>query len=160
MSTAKNEIAVFQAIWRKAFKTGEVVIEFKTASDAKRARFGLYNSVRAIRAGTAHDPELRQAVEDCSVRIEGSRLTVGSKLRSDIMQAAMSALGVSEAELMQQRAAPEGLDAEITQSQERLMAMLQPPPEQSFPYPAGEQVSPNRDRLDYASVRTRMKGDE
>lgn len=82
-----KEHQMFQAIWRKALKTGKVEIEFKNPQDANRARFALYNSVKTVRKGKAFDEELLQAVNDCIVRIVDEKtLAVEHRMNTDMMK--------------------------------------------------------------------------
>jgi hypothetical protein len=120
-----KEALLMQSVWRKALREGEVVLQLPTESDAKRMRFTLYNSVRAVRLGKVVDAELLQATEECSIQIKGKTVTVQSKLRSDMMQAVLAALGETEQSLLATAAIPQTAEeAEIEASQRRLMEKL------------------------------------
>lgn len=93
-----KEHLILHAVWRKAFATGRLEIPVKSASDATRLRFSLYNAVRPVREGKVVSPDLLQAVEECSVRIEGLAVVVQLKASSELMQAIADSLG-GEAEL-------------------------------------------------------------
>lgn len=120
-----KEALLMQSVWRKALREGEVVLQLPTESDAKRMRFTLYNSVRAVRLGKVVDAELLKATEECSIQIKEKTVTVQSKLRSDMMQAVLAALGETEQSLLATAAIPQTAEeAEIEASQRRLMEKL------------------------------------
>ena len=76
-----KEHLILHAVWRKAFNDGQLTIPVKSASDATRLRFSLYNAVRPVREGKVVAPDLLQAVQECSVRIEGLSVVVQLKAR-------------------------------------------------------------------------------
>ena len=101
-----------QSLWRKAIGQNEPLkIRCASLADARRLRFALYNAVREFREGRdgrpprrAADPELRRAVEECTVLFDqdDARVVVmQTKASSSMMQAALAALGAD---------APAGLD--------------------------------------------------
>ena len=120
-----KEALLMQSVWRKALQDGEVILRLPTESDAKRIRFTLYNSVRAVREGTVIDDELLRATQECSIQITGNVVTVQAKTRSAMMQAVLHALGETEESLVAKAPVPKTAEeAEIEASQARLMEKL------------------------------------
>lgn len=93
MTTFNQEQLLFHRVWRKAMQDGRVRLDLPTERDATRLRFGLYNSVKLIRAGKVVDHELKDAVDNCLVRIEGKSVTVERRALSSVMQTIAAALG-------------------------------------------------------------------
>lgn len=120
-----KEALLMQSVWRKALQDGEVVLQLPTESDAKRIRFTLYNSVRAVRLGKVIDDELLRATQECSIQITGNVVTVQAKTRSAMMQAVLQALGETEESLVAKAPVPKTAEeVEIDASQSRLMEKL------------------------------------
>lgn len=120
-----KEALLMQSVWRKAIREGEVTLQLPTESDARRVRFTLYNSVRAVRQGKVIDEELLRATQECSIQITGSTVVIQSKMRSDMMQAVLAALGESEETMLAKAPAPKTMEeAEVEASQQRLMEKL------------------------------------
>lgn len=120
-----KEALLMQSVWRKALREGGVTLQLPTESDARRVRFTLYNSVRAVRQGKVIDEELHRATQECSIQITGSTVVIQSKMRSDMMQAVLAALGESEEALLAKAPTPKTAEeAEVEASQQRLMEKL------------------------------------
>ena len=120
-----KEQLILHAVWLKALREGQVTIPVKSKSDATRLRFSLYNSVRPVREGKAVSPELLQAAEECSVRIDGMAVIVQLKASTDLMQAITGVLGGDVA--MEAAAAVKPVSAEehaIAESQRMVMEKL------------------------------------
>lgn len=115
MEFTKEQLA-YHAVWRQALAKGEVRITLKTISDARRVRFGLYNSVRPFREGKLFDPDLQRAAQECSIRLEGTTLIVISKLNTDTMQSVLEAIGLDAEDLATTQAAQPALPADIQES--------------------------------------------
>ena len=122
-----KEHLILHAVWRKAIAEGQVTIPTKSASDATRLRFSLYNSVRPVREGKVVSPDLLQAVQECSVRIEGLSVVVQLKANTELMQAIAAALGGTEAlEAAATAIAPTSAEVqEIEDSQRKLLEKLE-----------------------------------
>lgn len=106
-----KEQLLLQALWRKAAREGRVEVKLKSKADATRLRFSLYNAVRLVREGKVVDEELRAAVEDCSIGLEGAVLTLQQKAQTAYFQVIAGVLGddgVAEA-----LAAPNPVSADI-----------------------------------------------
>lgn len=132
-----KEYLILHAVWRKAFADGQLTIPVKSASDAARLRFSLYNSVRAVREGKVVAPDLLQAVQECSVRIEGLAVVVQLKANTELMQAISDALGGEEGVKAAVEVIPTAVEEqEIAESQRRLLEKLgqDTPPTRSTPY--------------------------
>lgn len=133
-----KEHLILHAVWRKALAEGQLVIPVKSASDATRLRFSLYNAVRPVREGKVVSPDLLQAVQECSVRIEGLTVVVQLKANTELMQAIADALGgVGQLEAASTAAAPTSMEAqEIEDSQRKLLEKLEQDalPTRSTPY--------------------------
>ena len=90
--------ALLQGLWRKAFGQDEpLAIPCKTASNATRMRFALYNAVRGVRTGKDKvDDLLRQATENCSIGFDPedkSILIMQRKVMTEMMQTVAGILG-------------------------------------------------------------------
>jgi hypothetical protein len=120
-----KEALLMQSVWRKALREGEVILQLPSESDAKRVRFTLYNSVRAVRQGKVVDEELLRATQECSIQITGSTVVIQSKMRSDMMQAVLAALGESEETLLAKAPTPKTAEeVEVEASRQRLLEKL------------------------------------
>lgn len=108
-------------IWKKAWNEGTVEIVFDSVADARKIRFDLYNSVRLIRDGKVFDDELLRACEECSIRIEGTTLTIRKKFDMPALQRAFAVTGVNPDEQPQPG---DEIDEEAKASQEKLLAIL------------------------------------
>jgi hypothetical protein len=122
-----QEQKILHAVWRKAHAAGEVKITLKSPADAIRLRFSLYNSVRAVRKGQMLDEGLRQAVEGCSIRLDGGTVTVMGKVRAEGMQAALDALGMTLEEVQAGDSPITMDDAEAAESLRKALEKLQQP---------------------------------
>jgi len=132
-----KEHLILHAVWRKAFAEGQITIPVKSASDATRLRFSLYNSVRAVREGKVVSPDLLQAVQECSVRVEGLSVVIQLKANTELMQAITEALGGTENLEAAAAIVPTSAEAqEIEESQRRLLEKLEQDaaPTRSTPY--------------------------
>lgn len=132
-----KEYLILHAVWRKAFADGQLTIPVKSASDATRLRFSLYNSVRAVREGKVVAPDLLQAVQECSVRIEGLAVVVQLKANTELMQAISDALGGEEGVKAAVEVIPTAAEEqEIAESQRKLLEKLgqDAPATRSTPY--------------------------
>lgn len=92
--------ALLQGLWRKAFGQDEPLeIPCKTASNATRMRFALYNAVRGVRTGKDKvDDLLRQAAENCSIGFhpeDKTILVMHRKVMTEMMQTIAGILGDS-----------------------------------------------------------------
>lgn len=90
--------ALLQGLWRKAFGQDEpLTIPCKTASNATRMRFALYNAVRGVRTGKDKvDDLLRRATENCSIGFDPedkSILIMQKKVMTEMMQTVAGILG-------------------------------------------------------------------
>lgn len=90
--------ALLQGLWRKAFSQDEpLAIPCKTASNATRMRFALYNAVRGVRTGKDKvDDLLRRATENCSISFDPedkSILIMQKKIMTEMMQTVAEILG-------------------------------------------------------------------
>ena len=90
--------ALLQGLWRKAFGQDEpLTIPCKTASNATRMRFALYNAVRGVRTGKDKvDDLLRRATENCSIGFDPedkSILIMQKKIMTEMMQTVAGILG-------------------------------------------------------------------
>ena len=116
--------ALLQGLWRKAMLQDEPVeVPCKTASNATRLRFSLYNAVRDVRSGKAEvDKALRQAVDNCSIGFspdDKSILVIQKKVMTDLMQTISGLVGDDP----MLKKSPEDLAMEASQS--KLMEKLQ-----------------------------------
>jgi len=108
--------------WRKGLREGSVSLKLPTASDAKRFRFALYNSVRYIRSGKAFDEELLKAIQECSVTTEDSTVTVSLKSMSVAMLALTEQHGITAENLSTPKTAE---SMEMDASAARVLALLE-----------------------------------
>ena len=142
MEFTKEQLA-YHAVWRKALAEGEVRITLKTISDARRVRFGLYNSVRPFREGKMFDPDLLRAAQECSIRLEGTTLIVIVKISTDTMQSVLEAIGLAPEALEQPVAVPMPVD--IQESMAKTLQKLNEP-------------STDREHVDYRALLSGKKG--
>lgn len=136
MEFTKEQLA-YHAVWRQALTKGEVRITLKTISDARRVRFGLYNSVRPFREGKLFDPDLLRAAQECSIRLEGTTLIVIAKISTDTMQSVLEAIGLAPEALEQPVAVPMPVD--IQESMAKTLQKLNEP-------------STDREHVDYRAL--------
>ena len=116
-----KEQLLMHGIWRKAAREGKLELTLPTKADAVRLRFGLYNSVRAVREGKVLDEELRTAAEDCMISlVDDVKVVVQLKARTAFMQAIAGALGD---DLEQALAASAPVSADSAQEASELAAM-------------------------------------
>lgn len=121
-----KEHLILHAVWRKALNDGQITIPVKSASDATRLRFSLYNAVRPVREGKVVSPDLLQAVQECSVRIEGLSVIIQLKANTELMQAITASLGGAEALEAATATIPTSAEAqEIEDSQRKLLEKLE-----------------------------------
>lgn len=79
-----NEI--YQQIWLKAYKEGEVILSLNSKKEANRVRFSLYNAVKAVKA-SATASILKEAAENCSIKfIDEKTLCVQSAMNDPLLQ--------------------------------------------------------------------------
>lgn len=142
MEFTKEQLA-YHAVWRKALAEGEVRITLKTISDARRVRFGLYNSVRPFREGKMFDPDLLRAAQECSIRLEGTTLIVIAKISTDTMQSVLEAIGLAPEALEQPVAVPMPVD--IQESMAKTLQKLNEP-------------STDHEHVDYRALLSGKKG--
>ena len=119
-----KEQLLLQALWRKAAREGRVEVKLKSKADATRLRFSLYNAVRLVREGKVVDEELRAAVEDCSIGLEGAVLTLQQKAQTAYFQVIAGVLG--DDGIAEALAAPNPVSADsapVTGAPEDLAAM-------------------------------------
>jgi len=130
-----KEHLILHAVWRKAYRDGKLVIPVKSASDATRLRFSLYNSVRPVREGKAIAADLLQALGECSVRIDGLSVVVQVKAGTDLMRSITDALGGEDA-LHEGQAPVDVEEFTIMESQRKLLEELEKDatPTRSTPY--------------------------
>lgn len=93
-----KELALLQQLWKKA-ATMEKPIEIphKSASDAKRRRFQLYNAVKKVKMKPELDPELAEAAAQCTVsfkRDDPTTILLGQKLPGDDLVQLAQGLGI------------------------------------------------------------------
>ncbi len=86
---------MLQQVWRKALQDGRVELNFETVEAARSVRFSLYAVVKAVRSGDLVDDKLREAVDNCSVRIDGTRLRVVKDSESEELQEIAKVLGMA-----------------------------------------------------------------
>lgn len=147
----RHEHKLFHLLWKAAAKEGEKRIEMESESQAIRMRFALYNSARPVREGKLIDPELLEAIKNCTVTTEGKTLIVRAWRGDKAFQLIAAGMGISLDDV-------EGME-KVVKSQEELQA------EESagrlFAALAGEglvggsggQVSADRPRLDYRGLK-------
>ena len=89
--------ATYQALWRKAFREGELWLELGSKGKAVRLRFELYNAVREVRLGKVEDPQLAEAIAACVVRVEESgRLGILAKERAGTLATILEQVDLDE----------------------------------------------------------------
>ena len=118
-------------IWRKAFREGKITLKMPSQSDAVKLRFELYNAMRPIRQGKAVDQELLRAATECSINLGGATLTIQLKSKTAMMQAVVAALG--EEAFAPAEAPVSAEEAEIQESQRRLLERMQNPGKDGAP---------------------------
>lgn len=91
-----KELAVLQALWKKAASQDEpILIPHKTASDAKRRRFQLYNAVKQVKKNPQLDPALFAATEACSISFATeTTLRLRKRAPDDDLLAVAAGLGI------------------------------------------------------------------
>lgn len=148
---SRKEYQVYWEIWLKAHREGRLEVTLPTAADAVRTRFGLYNSVKAIRTGKLVNEELKQAVDNCTVNVAGNVLTVMPTWEKVEVSALLGILGKTMEEVgipqpkTQEEVAMEASQARIIQNLSTGTAV------------AGEAPVRERQRVDYAELAKRMK---
>ena len=83
--------AMMQELWRRALAREDgVAVPCKSASDAVKFRFALYNAVKAARAGKEPaDEVLKDAIVNCSVGFDPEKaniVVIRQKVMSGLMQ--------------------------------------------------------------------------
>ena len=149
----KQEYAIFWRLWKKAFREGKAEIKFATNADAVRARFGMYNSVKSIRSGKLIEPEVKEAVENCSVSVTDCLLTVMASRNKPEISAILAQLGEDFDTVVGEEPRPQTHEElEIIDMQSRILGNLQTGT-------GGGDSVPQRDRprVDYAELAKRMK---
>ena len=112
----------YQALWKKAFRDGEVWIQLESRAKATRLRFELYNAVKEVRQGKVDNPELLAAVSACVVRVEDSgRLGILGKEREDALASILEQVDLQD--FIEKAVSPE--EASLA----RLKALMQDIPE-------------------------------
>lgn len=99
MTVRNQEREFLRAVWRKAYREKEIRVHFKTIADARRIRFSLYNVAKSARASDTADFELLEAVENCSVSMEGPQdgkywIIVRHKMMQNVLASAAEQLGI------------------------------------------------------------------
>lgn len=112
---------LFQSVWLRAHKLGEVTINASSDREAKRLRFDLYNAVSAVKRGQEVNPELLEAAQSCVVQVDGTSVRVSTLASTRQFAAVFDALG-GELEVAASYIPPE--DAEAAASLERLKEKL------------------------------------
>lgn len=96
MSVTKTRRALLQALWRKAFTTGEELrVECKDVSSAIRLRFELYHAVKKHRETGEFDRELHEAANGCMVGREGGVVVIRKRELEDGLLAAAAMYGLT-----------------------------------------------------------------
>lgn len=68
---------MWELVWMRANKIGELPLTFKTPQDLRQARFALYNLAKKVKNGKrGSNLELEMAVEDCMINVEGTLMLV------------------------------------------------------------------------------------
>lgn len=83
------EVEVMRGLWRQANRKSDgIEIPCRSASEAKKIRFQLYNSVRDARKGAdSADSELIKAVADCMLSFKEDEphvLVIRQKMRNEL----------------------------------------------------------------------------
>lgn len=109
---------IFQAIWRKAFRTGKVELTLKSTAEAHKVRFALYNSLKGVKRGQEFDNELEKASRECLLQIRGNTITLtrtdSTELFATLLEAAGDCLeGESKTQVEVDAAASERRMAEL-----------------------------------------------
>lgn len=153
MGAVEQRTALLQTIWRRAFHDpkGEVRIHFKSAKEAKKVRFDLYNAVRGVKENPTLDPRLKEAAEGCSLAFDGDlTIVVKRKVVEDSLLEVAEALGV---DLTEVRPAPKDrMEVEARESADRMRRLMEEAPPES-PATAASGVNrfrtrgPNGERL-------------
>ena len=116
-----------QALWKKAFEEGELVLDFKSETDQIRAKFMLYTVSRKVKLekakGAAYpDFVLADAVEECMISITSkTQLTIRHKSAAPLLKSMMDQAGIDIEALADQT--PEAL--EIAASARRLAERME-----------------------------------
>ena len=148
---SRKEYQVYWEIWLKARREGRLTVKLPSHADAVRTRFGLYNSVKAIRTGKLINEELKDAVDNCSINISDCTLTIMPTWEKVEVSALLGVLGKSMEEVgIAPPKTQEELDMEGMQA--RVLEKLQVPD-------GGGEAAPQRDRprVDYAELARKMK---
>lgn len=92
-----KDVLMMRAIWRKAYKEGELAIPFETEAIAHRVRMMLYNAVKLAKQGKTEDFELIEAAESLEIVWGADRKTLlmRRKTLSSAFQSLEAALGKS-----------------------------------------------------------------
>lgn len=123
MAKQSKDTIALQALWRLALEKGEYRIKFTNKSDCARVRFALYNAVRLVREGKLKDPELEQAIQECSVSIEGLEVVIRNKLESSAIKTIMQQIEADAAHhLDKSPLTPQ--EQEIAESQKRFLERM------------------------------------
>lgn len=95
MATDKA-MEMMKAVWLKAFKDGEVVLNFPVKADAVRARFMLYNTAKKVKTGKkGQNLDLEDAVEACMISVTSeTQFIVRHKALSPLLQCIGEQLGL------------------------------------------------------------------
>lgn len=95
MQRKPSRMALLQAIWLQAYKTGEVVIKFPDERSAVRTRLELYNSVKRVKSNEGLSPELSQAVNNCAISfLDPQTLSIKEKVAEDWLLEQVEAQGL------------------------------------------------------------------
>ena len=119
-----SEYQKLQAAWKKAAREGELVVPCKTLSDARRLRFSLYNAVKPVREGKAHEPELLEAIQSVSLQLREDPPTLIMQHRA--FSPAIAALDavLGEEDLQDVPTAPPVMTPEEAESFSRVQELL------------------------------------
>lgn len=72
MNTKHKDAQLRQGIWLAAMKHGTVRVELGSPQAAAQFRFSMYKAVRPVRDGKVINQPLMDAINDCTLTIEGS----------------------------------------------------------------------------------------
>lgn len=75
MATDK-QVALYQELWRRAYRGHTITITRKEATDAIKLRFDLYRAVKRYRDDKELDPELHAAAHGCSISFGPGQLSL------------------------------------------------------------------------------------
>lgn len=124
---------VFHALWKRAAKDGMFVVTCTNLADARKMRFGMYNSVKPLRDGKASLPDVVDAADECSISIQElpdgtAELVIQHRVSTTMLQSALGALGQSLEQVLGESPA-EVMDSEVAESLHRLSEKLAEVPE-------------------------------